>query len=73
MSQVSFDQLLINHMKENKPIHFLYPGSKKNVFEGKIKSLSLKTESSKIEFLNSGEPETLTVPLDNIYIPNQAQ
>ena len=69
MSQVSFDQRLVKQMEENKPIDFLYPNSKDFVLEGKLKFISLKTESANIEFLNSGEPEVINVPLDNIYIP----
>ena len=66
---MSFDQLLTNRMKENKPIDFLYPGSKKSMFEGRIKHIFQKMEVAKIEFLNSGEPEVILVPLDNIHIP----
>ena len=70
MPQTSFNELLTQHMQEEKPIDFLYPGSKKNIFEGKIKFISKKLELARVEFLNCGKPETLTVPLDNIYIPN---
>lgn len=74
MPQRTFLQLLTEQMRKNKPIDFLYPGSKRSIIKnGKLTWLFPLKDTANVEFLNSGKPETIEVPIHNIYIPGPSR